>query len=101
MSPEEYEGKLCELISPDGRNKSLKIANNSYLNYGILDENCEIVYPVNNSQNGIFLKVIEGEVEVDGIHLREKDEIGIEDIEKLHIKALHKSEIMLFEVQMN
>ncbi len=101
LSPEDYEGKLVELLSPDGRNRSLKIANDSFLSYGILNEESETKYSINLPANGVFIKVIKGEIEIEGIHLREKDEIGIEDIETLTIKCIQKSEIMVFEVPMN
>jgi redox-sensitive bicupin YhaK (pirin superfamily) len=101
LSPEDYQGKLVELLSPDGRNRSLKIANDSFLNYGILNAESETKYSVNVPSNGVFIKIIQGEIEVEGIHLREKDEIGIEDIETLTIKSIQKSEIMVFEVPMN
>lgn len=100
LTPQECNGKLCELISPSGRNNSLKIANNSFMNYGILNKNDQIIYTINIAQNGTYIKVIEGEIEVEGIHLREKDALGIEDAEELHIKALTKTEIMLFEIPM-
>ncbi len=101
LSPEDYQGKLVELLSPTGRDKSLKIANDSYLNYGILNKNSETLYTLNDSSNGTFIKVIEGEIEVNGVTLRKKDEIGIEQVDAITINSLQKSEIMVFEVPMN
>ena len=62
----DYEGKLCEVLSPDGRNQSLKIANDSLMSYGILNENTDTVYHLNDKNNGVFIKVIAGEIEVEG-----------------------------------
>ena len=101
LSPKDYQGKLCELISPTGRNKSLKIANDSYMNYGILNKGSKTTYDLNDQTNGTFIKVIKGEIEVCGIHLREKDEIGIEEMEKITINSLQESEIMVFELPIN
>ncbi len=97
---EDYYNKLSLLISPDGRKNTLQIANNSFMSYGILNANNEISYQLNNSSNGLFIKVIEGEIEVAGNHLRGKDEIGIEDVNSLTIFPIQKSEIMVMEVPM-
>ena len=100
LSTEDYQGKLVELLSPTGRNKSLKIANDSYLNYGILNKDSATTYALNDSQNGTFIKVIAGEINVNGVNLKEKDEIGIEEVEKITINSIQESEIMVFELPM-
>ena len=71
------------------------------MNYGILNKGSKTTYDLNDQTNGTFIKVIKGEIEVCGIHLREKDEIGIEEMEKITINSLQESEIMVFELPIN
>ena len=98
---EDYDDKLCLLISPDGRDHTLQIANDSFMSYGILKKNNETSYQLNNHSNGVFIKVIQGEIEVVGNHLRAQDEIGIEDVNSITIRPLQKTELLLVEVPMN
>ncbi len=101
LDPNDYDNTLSLLISPDGRENSLQIANDSFMSYGILDANTEIYHQLNDASNGLFVKLIKGEMEVAGRHLREKDEIGIEETDNVLIRPLQKSEIMLLEVPLS
>jgi redox-sensitive bicupin YhaK (pirin superfamily) len=67
---------------------------------GIFEKNTTTTYTVNISKNGVFLFLIEGEIEVDNTLLKARDAIGITDFEKFQIKINSKSKILLVEVPM-
>ena len=98
---QDYKNKLSLLISPDGRGNTLQIANDSFMSYGILNERAGHNYMLNDPSNGVFIKLIKGELEVAGNILRAKDEIGIEGVKELLMLPIQQSEIMLIEVPMN
>jgi len=101
LSVESYTNILCLVVTPDGRNDTLEIANDSFLNYGIFDQGSSINYKLNLSTNGVLIKVHKGEIKIGETVLREKDEVGIEKFEIMIIEMIKESEIMVFEVPMN
>jgi len=96
----DYLNKLCLIVTPNGSNNTLEIANDSFLNYGIFDQGENLNYKLYMPTNGVLIKVHKGEIEIEGNLLREKDEIGIEDFKCITIKMIKQSEIMIFEVPM-
>ena len=58
-------------------------------------------YAIKKAGNGIYLLVIEGEVEIDGNILSKRDAIGIWDTDSINILAKENTEILLIEVPMN
>jgi redox-sensitive bicupin YhaK (pirin superfamily) len=69
------------LVSPDGREGSLRITQEAYLSLVSLSEAKNIVYTIKKGGNGIYLFVISGVVEVDGLVLSARDAMGISDLD--------------------
>lgn len=77
---------------------SLWIYQQSYFNLGVFDANQNINYQVKIAGNGVFLFVIEGEIEIDNQKMNSRDAIEIIDCEQVEIKILEKLKILLIEV---
>ena len=63
-----------------------------------LENNFEIEYDLKNS---VYFFLIDGEVSIADEILNNRDAIGIEDVEKVSVKALKKSKLLVIDVPMN
>lgn len=66
-----------------------------------LDDNSKITYKKKSAQNGIFVRVYYGKVEIRGHKLGERDTIVLNDKKDVVIKGLVDSQFMLVEIPMD
>jgi redox-sensitive bicupin YhaK (pirin superfamily) len=90
------------IVSPNDKNNgnALWVYQQTFFNLGIFEENTATTYKVNNAENGVYLFLIEGEIEVNNQILNAKDAMGIIDFEEFEIKINSKAKILLVEVPM-
>jgi quercetin 2,3-dioxygenase len=96
---EEKLGKLRLLVSPDGRDNSLKIHQDTYLYGGVFKEGDRLDYNLPMQRN-IWIQVAKGVMEVNGELLNTGDGAGI--ILETNLQLLSKAdntEILLFDLQ--
>ena len=93
---------FVNIVSPKDKNdgNALWVYQQTFLNLGIFEKDTSISYKVNIPENGVYLFLIEGEIEVDNQILRTRDAMGIIDFEQFEIKINSKSKILLIEVPM-
>lgn len=88
------------LVSPEKNKDSLWINQNAYFSLCTLQKNKSVTYNLYKPGNGIYIFLIEGEVNIEKELLKKRDAIGIEEAEKLDISANEESEILFIEVPM-
>lgn len=54
-----------------------------------------------SKENGAYIMVINGAVEIEGQKLQQRDAIGVWENENVSIKASENAEIIIIEVPMN
>lgn len=86
------------LVSPDGREGSLMIHQDAFVSRGALEEGQSLDYTVRVPQNGLYILVVSGSVEIEGEALSDRDAIGIEKSETVSIQALSDATFLVFEV---
>ena len=93
---------FVKIVSPKDKNdgKALWVHQQTFLNLGIFERDTTIIYKINIPQNGVYLFLIEGEIEVDNQILKQRDAIGIIDFDQFEIKINSKAKILLVEVPM-
>ncbi len=99
---ENQMNTFVEIVSPFDKNngKSLWVYQQTYLNLGIFDEHKSVSYSINNSGNGVYLFLIDGEIEVNQTLLNKRDALEITDFESFKIDIIKKATILLIEVPM-
>jgi redox-sensitive bicupin YhaK (pirin superfamily) len=95
---DERLGKIQTIISPDGRDGSLVINQDAYFSLCDLKQGEKVSYKKHSPKCGVYLFVIEGEVELLGKTFKLRDGVGITDLEGLDIESHKDSEILLIEV---
>ena len=93
---------FVNIVSPKDKNdgNALWVYQQTFLNLGIFEKDTSISCKVNIPENGVYIFLIEGEIEVDNQILRTRDAMGIIDFEQFEIKINSKSKILLIEVPM-
>jgi redox-sensitive bicupin YhaK (pirin superfamily) len=93
---------FVNIVSPKDKNdgNALWVYQQTFFNLGIFEKDTTVTYKVNIPQNGVYLFLIEGKIEVDNQILRTRDAIGITDFEQFEIKINSESKILLVEVPM-
>ena len=96
----ERKNKFQTLVSPKDKQVegSLPINQQGYISMIDLENNFEIEYDLKNSA---YFFLIDGEVSIADEILNNRDAIGIEDVEKVSVKALKKSKLLVIDVPMN
>ena len=80
---------------------ALPISQQAYIYRAHLDSNNSIDLTLKSAQNGVYVFVVYGEVEIGEANLRKRDAIGVTEIDKVTIKATNESELVIIEVPMN
>jgi redox-sensitive bicupin YhaK (pirin superfamily) len=93
---------FVNIVSPKDKNdgNALWVHQQTFFNLGIFKNNTSITYKINIPENGVYLFLIEGEIEVDNQILKPRDAMGIIDFDQFEIKINSKAKILLVEVPM-
>src|SRR5690606_288922 len=98
FSKEDKTNKFLTIVSPDGREGSLKIWQNAFFSLSHLKNGEKITYEKKSEDNGLYVFIISGEVDVKGETFTSRDGIGIETFDSIDFEAHRDSEILLMEV---
>lgn len=100
FKPEDRKNKIKTVVSPDD-SEALWINQDSYFSLTNLDKEKSVSYEIKTKGNGLYVFLIEGQIEIAGEKLSKRDAVGLEDIDSVEIKADENSEVLLIEVPMN
>lgn len=102
FDPSERKNKLQVLVSSidDDVKNTLKIHQDALISRIDLDENSEFNYTLKSENHGLYLMVIEGEINIDNEILAKRDAIGISEVKSVQIKSKSTSELLFIEVPM-
>ncbi|RZK09625.1 MAG: pirin family protein [Flavobacterium sp.] len=93
---------FVNVVSPRDKNdgNALWVHQQTFFNLGIFENGTTVNYKVNIAKNGVYLFLIEGEIEVDNQILNERDALGITNFEDFDIVVKQQAKILLVEVPM-
>jgi len=97
IAPEEVQGKLRLIASPDGHNGSPVIQQDARIYITGLTEGQEVQLPLANGRHA-WIQVATGKAELNGIPLETGDGAAVEAETLLTLRASEKSDILLFDL---
>lgn len=95
----QKRNEISLIISPDG-NAPASIFQDAWFSLGMLDTGQKKEYRLHRPDTGVYLFVIEGEIEVGDIRLDRRDGAGFWDVESITINVRQEAQILLMEVPM-
>lgn len=96
----EKKNDFFQVLSPNKEEQGVWIHQDAWFSIGNFDKEITTSYTLNKSDNGIYFFVLEGEIEVEGQKLSKRDGFGIWNTDKVHVKSLTNSRVLLMEVPM-
>ena len=97
----ERTNKWQTVVSPVDADNALWINQDARFSLTNLEAGAAINYTNAFKNNGVFLVVINGSVEVGGQQLNKRDALGISETEDFIVKASEDAELLAIEIPMN
>jgi redox-sensitive bicupin YhaK (pirin superfamily) len=92
--------QLVQILSPNPDDEGVWIYQDAWFNLGKLEEGIKIDYVIQKENNGAYIFVISGKVEVNGQILETRDGFGIWDMEGFTLTAASDAEVLIMDVPM-
>ncbi|MCM4156520.1 pirin family protein [Gramella sp. AN32] len=95
--------ELTTIVTPKNKTiaDSLWINQDAWLSMGEFENGRKIEYTLHNEQHGVYMFVIDGEVEIEGTLLEKRDGIGIWKTSEFTLNFNNRSKVLLIEVPMD
>ena len=96
----EKDNKFYQVLSPSKEDQGVWINQDAWFNLGKFTKGSTDQYKINKTGNGVYVFVLEGEVEINGAQLSLRDGMGIWDTEAIDLTAIGDARVLLMEVPM-
>lgn len=102
FSSEGKKNRLQTVVAPKDKleGDALPISQQAYIYRSNLDAEKAIDISMRSDNNGLYVFVIDGNVEIGEHQLGARDAIGISETDAIHIKAKNNAELVMIEVPM-
>ena len=103
FNEDQQKNKLQTVVAPKDKleGDALPISQQAYIYRTDIEIGKSISIPVKNDNNGLYIFIIEGEVDINEEVLTSRDAMGLWEIERVEISANQNSKIIIIEVPMN
>jgi redox-sensitive bicupin YhaK (pirin superfamily) len=89
-----------QILSPNQNDEGVWVHQNAWFNLGNFERGYEETYQIKDKQNGVYVFVLKGELNVEGQDLGKRDGFGIWDTDTISIQASKDASILLMDVPM-
>ncbi len=98
----QRRNKLQQILSPSAEDEGVWIHQDAWFFLGSFDKDFTITHTIKKPGNGVYIMVVNGKVEINGIQLEDRDAIGIKDTNEISIKAITQdAEVLVMDIPMN
>jgi redox-sensitive bicupin YhaK (pirin superfamily) len=98
---DQRKNKLVTVVSNEEGQQHCWINQNAKLSLGWFEINKSVSYQFNPVNKGIFVFLIEGEAEVNGIKIGRRDAVGLWETEQVDLTFVKETEFIIIEVPIN
>lgn len=97
MQPNQFN----QVLSPNPDDAGVWIHQDAWFSLGRFDKDLTQTYTLHDTNNGVYVFVIEGKTVVNGQTLDTRDGLGVWDTQDLTIDILENTQVLLMEVPMS
>lgn len=90
--------KFQLVVSPDGREESVKINQDAFFSLVKLEKGVELKYEKYLESNGIYFFLLDGHLNLNGEVLEKRDGLGVQIEDGITLRADEASELLIMEV---
>lgn len=94
----EKQNQFFQILSPKADDQGVWIHQNAWFHLGYFDENKTETYRLKNTKNGVYIFVLEGQIELADHCLDKRDAIGIWNTESFTLKSNTKTKVLVMEI---
>ncbi|GHC22186.1 pirin family protein [Kushneria pakistanensis] len=95
--PESKRDQLRLIISPDGRNGSLRIEQDAFIHASLLDGDTALTHELSPGRRG-YVHLVRGALEVNGHALEGGDALMLEDEARIELARGRDAEVLVFDL---
>ena len=96
----ETVNSFYQIVSPDPEDPGVWIHQDAWFHMGSFEEGTSAEYELKKKGNGVYLFLLDGNIEAAGHKLGKRDGLGISETDQIRINAFRNSKILLMEVPM-
>jgi len=96
----KMKDQFLQLVSPDKNDEGTWIHQNAWINMAKLESKKEITYNLHSSENGVYFMNVDGQFEINGQKLDERDALGVWETNNVEINVIKPGRILALEVPM-
>ncbi|MGB0777961.1 MAG: pirin family protein [Flavobacteriaceae bacterium] len=93
--------EFYQILSPNAEDQGVWIHQNAWFSMGDFERGNKTSYTLHDQDNGVYVFVLEGSIEIDGSQLNRRDAIGLWDTREFDVTALETAKVLLMEVPMS
>ena len=97
----EKDNEFYQILSPNKDDQGVWMYQDAWFSLGKFTKGNSDQYKIQKEGNGVYVFILEGEVEINGEQLSKRDGMGIWDTEIINLTATDKARVLLMEVPMN
>lgn len=101
LNTDKKLNQLYQILSPNKHDQGVWIHQNAWFSLGHFNTKNKIKYRLNDNTNGVYIFILEGDVEIQGNKLNKRDGIGIWNVNEIELSTAKNSELLLMEIPMN
>ncbi len=92
--------EFIQILSPNEDDEGVWIYQNAWFNLAKFDQNNSQKYTLHQKENGVYIFVLKGKIQINGQILDTRDGMGIWETDTVEIKAVEDAEFLIMEVPM-
>jgi redox-sensitive bicupin YhaK (pirin superfamily) len=96
----EKRNEFVQILSPSADDAGVWIYQDAWFNMANFDKNTLKTYSLHKKGNGVYIFVLEGEIEIDGNKIETRDGFGIWDTNSFDVQATADAKFLIMEVPM-
>jgi len=95
------ENEFYQVVSPNKEDQGVWLHQDAWFNLGNFTKGSSDEYKIKKEGNGIYVFILDGEVEIVGENLSKRDGMGVWNTDSINVKATENARVLLMEVPMN
>ncbi|NOT36564.1 MAG: pirin family protein [Saprospiraceae bacterium] len=97
----EIENKFYQVLSPNKDDHGVWINQDAWFHLGKFKKGISDEYKIKKAGNGVYVFILEGEVEINNEKLSKRDGMGVWDTDSIKVKASENARVLLMEIPMS
>ena len=89
------------LVAPGNVAETIWINQDAYLSMAHLETGKTIEYTRQETENGLYLFIIEGQVTINELQLSKRDAVGLTEVDRIQVTALSTAQVLCIDVPMH